>query len=275
MTIVLIIILIISLFLYFRYRKIPRLGNMVLVTGGIKTGKSTLSVYLALRTYKKQLFKWKIKCFIGKFLKVLKIPKFKNFEKPEKPLFYSNIPLKMPYVPLTKELLLREERFAYGSVCYICEASLVADSMSYKDMTLNENLLLLNKLFAHETKGGYIFYDTQSILDNHYAVKRCLSSYLYIHHTIKTIPFFLLCWVREMKFSEDNTIVNSFDSDVEKELKLIILPKKIWKKFDCYCYSSFTDDLPVNDNLDYPETLKADDIISFKTYFNLKRGGKK
>lgn len=275
MWVLLIILAIVLIFLICRVRKIPKLGNMVLVTGGIKTGKSTLSVHLALRTYKKQVRKWKIKKFFIRLFKKLKFKKFKNRELPEKPLLYSNIPLKTAYVPLTKKLLLREERFAYGSVCYVCESSLVADSQSCKGKTgeeINEDMLLLNKLFAHETKGGYIFYDTQSIYDNHYAVKRCLSTYLYIHHTVKVFPFFILAWVREMKFSEDSTVVNTFDDDVEEKLKLILIPKKVWKKFDCYCYSSLTDNLELNDKVQYPESLKAEDIISFKDYKKLKKG---
>lgn len=76
----------------------------------------------------------------------------------EKPLLYSNIPLAVDgFTPLTLDLIQRKERFRYGSVIYVCESSLVADSMSFKDPLLNENMLLLNKLIAHETRGGYIF----------------------------------------------------------------------------------------------------------------------
>lgn len=262
-----ILIAIVVVFLLIKF-KVPKLGNMTLITGGIKTGKSTLSVYLSYKQYKRNLFKWKIKRFFIKFFRKLKIKKFINTKIPEKPLFYSNIPIAVPYVPLTKELLLRKERFSYGSVAYICESSLVADSMSFGDKKINEELLLFNKLFAHETKGGSLFYDTQSVLDNHFAIKRTLSSYLYIHHTIK-IPFFLLMYVKELKYSEDST--NVFKDDVEESgLQLIIVPKRVWKKFDCYCYSCLTDDLPVNKNVCVPVSLKAEDIVSFKEYLTLK-----
>ena len=66
------------------------------------------------------------------------------------------------YVPLTDDLLLRKKRFVYGSVIYVQEASLVADSQLIRDMDINERLMLFNKLIGHETKGGVIIYDTHS-----------------------------------------------------------------------------------------------------------------
>lgn len=253
--------------------KIPKCGNMVLVTGGVKTGKTTLSVRLVFKTWKKQVLKVRIQNALLKVFKFLKIKKFKDAEKKPLPLIYSNIPINMPYVPLTDELIKRQERFVYGSVIYVCESSLLADSMSFKDEFVNEQLLLLNKLIAHETRGGYLFYDTQSIGDNHFSIKRCLSSYFYIHHAVK-IPFFVLMYVRELKYSDDNSAVNTFTEDVEESLKLVVVPKSTWKLFDCYCYSALTDHLPVNDKTVKPKSLKAHNIISFKKFKNLKGGTK-
>lgn len=262
----------VAVWLWLKFIKIPKCGNMTLVTGGIKTGKSTMSVHLAYRTYKRNRRKVAIINFFRRLM---------HKQPLETPLLYSNIPLAVPYVPLTQDLLTRKERFAYRSVAYVCEASLVAGSMDYKNGEVNDQLLLLNKLFAHETRGGSIFYDTQSISDNHYAVKRCLSSYYYIHHTVK-IPFLCLMWLREMTFSEDNNSINVATSDVEDTLKLYIVPKRVWRLFDCYCYSVLTDSLPVNHkvtDLRRPKrflfgrkkvpksALKARKIISFKPRF--------
>lgn len=265
-----ILVLVVVCFLAYKM-KIPKCGNMILVTGGVKTGKTTLSVHLVRRLWKKQKMKVRIQNALLRVLKVF--PKWRGKEKKPMPLIYSNVPLSVPYVPLTQGLLERQERFVYGSIIYCCEASLIADSMSYKDDYVNEQLLLLNKLIAHETRGGYIVYDTQSISDNHYAVKRCLSSYFYIHHAVK-IPFFVLMYVRELKFSEDNSAVNTFDSDVEDSLELVIVPKRVWKLFDCYCYSALTDHLPVVDKTVVARSLKATSIVSFKKFKNLF-GGKK
>lgn len=273
-----VIILIISILIIiaiYRIRKVPPTGNMTLITGGIKTGKSTFSVHLAIRKLKFQRFKYYIKLYSIKFFKFLKLRKFRNAKLPEKPLLYSNIPLKVPYVPLTRELLLRQKRFNFGSVIYICEASLIADSMTFKDNFINENLLLFNKLIAHETHGGYIYYDTQSISDCHYSLKRCLSTYLHIVKTFKYCPFFLFMWVRECRYSEDNNSINVYQSDVEDSTKLIIVPKSVWKKFDCYAFSAYTDNLPIENKEHITVDLKVKDLISFKQYQYLVNKGVK
>lgn len=246
--------------------KVAKIGSLCLINGGVKCGKSTLSVSIARSEYKRRTRSIKISNFFRKlFHKSLK----------ELPLLYSNVPLACPYVPLTDDLLLRKKRFVYGSVIYCQEASLVADSQLIKDMDINQRLLLFNKLIGHETKGGCIIYDTQCINDLHYSIKRCLSNYIYVHHLVKWIPFFLVAYVEENRYSDDNSVVNVQDKDVEEKLKRVIISKRTWKYFDCYCYSILTDNLPVendviNNNLQ-TEDLKARKILSFRN--NFKDGG--
>lgn len=253
---ILLLIGVVILFFYLHHEfKIPKFGCMTLVTGGVKTGKSTLSVYMAIKRYKRN--KRQIR-----FLNILR----KIIFKPalEEPLLYSNIPLGVPYVKLTKKLIERKARFRYGSVIYINEASLFADSQMIKDMDLNERLLMFNKLIGHELLGGYIIYDTQAIVDVHYSIKRCLSNYFYIHHLTKWIPGFLIAHVRECVYSEDGSVTNVHDKDVEEDLKRVLIPKCVWKKFDAYCYSFATDSLPVYDKVQKPtKDMKVKQLVSF------------
>ena len=242
-----------------KHFKLPKIACVSLTTGGVKSGKSTFSVYLAISTYKRIHRRWKVR----KVFQTL-------FNKPidEEPLLYSNIPLSVPYVPITLELLQRKIRPRYGSVAYVNEASLLCDQMLFKDDELNERLTLFNKLFGHETCGGYLVYDTQCIGDVHYAVKRSLSNYFYVHHLEKRIPFFLVAKVREERYSDDKgTITNTYSEDVEENLKTVIIPKSVWKKFDAYCFSVLTDSLPVSDNVLKGTTdLKAREIVSFRKF---------
>lgn len=259
---------ILLLVLWVKYFKAIRCGNMILFSGGIKTGKTTLSVRQATQLHFWQ--KVKVCIIYNHWLRYMKQCFSKKYiEKKAKPLLYSNIPLKCKYVPVTKALLLREEKPVEKSVCYLSEASLIADSMTYKDPLLNEQLLLFNKLWGHASKGGYLIYDTQSVSDNHFAVKRCLNSYFYIHHCIK-IPFFIVMWLREERYSEDS--INTYGEDIEESMKIHIVPKSVWKKFDCYCYSALTDDKPSMSEKDQKiaKDLKAKDIVSFKDYKTLK-----
>lgn len=259
------ILIAVALFFVFKFLnkfKVPKVGAMALVNGGVKCGKSTFSVALARREYKSRVRSVKFKNFFRKIF---------NKELIEMPLLYSNVPLGMPYVELTDDLLLRKKRFVYGSVIYCQEASLVADSQLLRDMDLNERLLLFNKLIGHETKGGCIIYDTQCISDLHYSIKRCLSEYFYIHHLTKWIPFFLVAYVQECRFSEDNSVLTTNTNDIEDNLKRVIIPKSTWKYFDCYCYSTLTDNLPVEkkviENNKQTKDLKANKIISFRPNF--------
>lgn len=234
------ICVVILLVVFFRGRKVPKCGSLCLITGGVKTGKSTLSIHLVIRQYKHRMMKWRIR-------KVLSFV-FRFMPYQEKPVLYSNVPLAgVKYSPVTEDLLLRRTRFAYRSVVYIQEASLVESSQYFKNADINERLLLLNKLIAHETRGGCLYYDTQSIQDCHFSIKRSLSNFLWIHHCVTWIPFFCVVYLRELFYSEDNSTINTFDSDVEDTLKRVIVPKSVWKRYDCYCYSALTDHLPVSD----------------------------
>lgn len=258
---VLVIGLIIIIVLTRKLKK-PKISCMALVTGGVKAGKSTFSCALALSKYKSQVRKVR---FANFFRRIFRKELF------EKPLLYSNVPLNCEYVPLTDDLLLRKQRFVYRSVIYAQEASLIADSQLIKDLDINQRLLLFNKLIGHETKGGYLIYDTQCINDNHYSVKRCISEYFYIHDTVKWIPFILLCHVRELRYSDDGQEINVYEGDVEESMRTVLVSKRIWKMFDAYCYSVLTDHLPVaSEVVEGRELLdlKARKIVSFRKYKN-------
>lgn len=238
---VLVILAVIFFKVFHKFKKL-KLDAVTIINGGVKCGKTTLAVCLAIRQYKRNLFRYKVRTFFQKIFKR---------KLDEMPLLYSNIPLKMNYVELDFDLLLRDHtRFAYKSVVLLSESSLVAGSMDYNSEFVNEQLTLFVKLFGHETRGGSLFIETQCLNDNHYAFKRGVNRYLWIHSLQKHIPFFLKYNIREMMYSDgDNNISNVFNKDVDEDLKFILVSKRIWKKFDSYCYSDITDDLPVNNNV--------------------------
>ena len=255
-------VVIAALIIYYKFFKIPKIGSLCMVTGGVKTGKSTLSVFLAIKHHKKAVRITKIKNYFFRLFGL-------KSKIREIPLLYSNIPLNYDYVPLTKDLLLRKSRFVYGSIIYICEASLVADSQLIKDQDVNVLLLLFNKLIGHETHGGKLIYDTQSISDVHYSIKRSLSEYFYIHHLRKGL-FFLYAYLIENRYSDDGSVIAVNTGDVENDLVRVIIPKRYWKYFDCYCYSVFTDKLPVENTVckGVRKRLKAKNILTFRSKIN-------
>lgn len=257
--IVLAIVVLVVVLLKVRHsHKVPKIGSLALVTGGVKTGKTTFAVHLAIKNYNRAVMRWRITSVLS-FLK-------KSWKGQEKPLLYSNIPLTVPYVPVTRSMLLRESRFNYKSVILLSEASLVADSQMIKNQEWNDKLLLWVKLIAHETRGGCVVLDTQSIGDLHYSFKRCLSEYFYIHHIFKWFPGYIIAWIQEQRYSDDGSVISAQTGDIEDQLKWILIPKKVWKVFDTYTYSAMTDDLPAVSRTRTGQRghLKSTNIVSFR-----------
>lgn len=256
------------LFLYFKFFKIPKLKSIVFIDGTLGSGKSFYSVCLAIRLHKKAVRQWKVRTFFQRLLK-----------KPldEKPLLYSNILLRnYPFVKVTKELMFRKDfRFAYKSVLLLDEFSLVADQMLYKDAEINERLSLFFKLFRHETKNGKIVINSQSTCDLHYSLKYVLSDYFYIHSKT-TLPFISILRVQELGYNADKngtTMTLQGEGDIEDCTKLILVFNKYFKYYDSYCYSIFTDDLPVYAHkrlIGKKGNLKDVDLVSFKDFNYLK-----
>lgn len=259
----LIIILIVVAFVVHKLRKYfksPAVGSLCLVNGGVKSGKTTFSVNLCKKEIKSRLRRFNFVKFFRKLF-------FMDITNMEEPKLYSNIPLDIKGVQcheVTKEHLLREKRFNYGSVVYLSEFSLVADSRLVTNDYINDKLLEFFKLFGHETKGGICIVDTQSILDAHYSLKRSIDRHLYIYDTVRWLPFFLIQRVREERYAEDGTAVNSYNEDLESSLKRVLVPKSTWKSFDCYCYSALTDDNGLNNKAWTLKTLKCKDYVSLK-----------
>ena len=262
----LLIVLVVAFLIYWfwlRKFKVPKTGSLVLITGGVKCGKSTFAVNLVLKQYKLRLRAWNIRRFFAKLLHL-------KFEV-EKPLLYSNVPLNCEYYEITLDHLLSKVRFNFGSVVYMQESSFIADSLLIKDIEINKQLQLFIKLFGHETHGGLMVLDSHCVNDNHFAIKRGISEYFYIHHLVR-VPFFIIAYCRELTYSDDNSsIINVFNDDTEDSLKKVLISKKVWKMFDSYAYSYATDKLPVvNVNRSIVDKdLKARYIVSFRKDFNI------
>ncbi len=264
--IILCILAILTIIFYIKYVKIPKLKNIIFIDGSLGTGKSFYSVALAIKLYKRNLKRYKIKKII---LKIIKSKK-----EIEKPLLYSNIKLRnQDFVIVTKDLLFRKNfRFAKGSILLLDEFSLVADQMLYKDPEINERLTEFFKLFRHEVgKNCFCVINSQSTSDLHYSLKYVLSDYIYIHHKTNLL-FISLLKVQELTYSADKGTNNSItinNNDIEENMKYIIVSNKYFKKYDSYCYSIFTDNLPIYKKvikLTKKDTLKADNLVSFKDF---------
>ena len=263
LTFLLFAILILVVVLWIRKKiKVLNVPNVFLISGAVKTGKTLLSVHLAKKEYRRNLRNWYIARFFQKLL-------FK--EVPSKPMLYSNIPLaRVKYNLLTMKIILQEVRIPNKSVVLIDEASLLADSTLCKDRNINNKLMRFVKLFAHYTHGGKLIIDTQSISDLHFSFKRCMNNYLYIYSRVK-YPFITIMKVREMLYSEDGSLMNNANEDIELSMRTMVIFNRTYNDYDCYCYSSFTDMLPMEVRYDVEKLTKRDDmkcyeLVSFQDF---------
>lgn len=271
-------------FLYQRQFKKLKIPCVYLLTGGPKTGKTLLTVKLGVRQYNRNLFKYRV-------LKYVLAPVYNNTIRHllgskkiilnYAPMLYSNIPLaNVKYNDLTIDIIKRNVRIPNKSVVIIDEASLIADSMSFKNEITNEQVSLFVKLFGHYSHGGSLYYNTQDMKDTHYGFKRCTSSMLWIHSRRK-YPFFSVFQVRELISMNDDTVqtMNNFNDDVEFSCLKLVIPNKYQYYYDCFAFSYLTDDKRML--VDYKAkkkkqtkikkvNLKANYITSFKEFKTFK-----
>lgn len=278
MWIFIVLLLIFVIFVYFKVfkkQKVLNYGSILLVTGGIKCGKTVTSMkyidleyYKAMKAYKRYCLKQKI------YKKLFK----KDLPDAEMPLVYSNVPINIPYVQLTLDLIMRQNyRFAKGSIVYINEINFLANQWDIKDYTTNFYLNAYTKLFGHEVHSltgydGLMIIDTQRLKDCHYRFKNCVSTFNMISSKKSFLHFWLKLSIREYVYADG--VENNVVSDNEDNVKYLYVSKKYFKWYDCANYSIFTDNLPVDDRVIYPEflpDLKVNKVVSInplsKKYF--------
>ena len=259
-TLLIFIILGIVLLVVIRKKLKPlNLPNVVIVTGAPKTGKSGLSYYLARLRYRKNVIAW----YIGKPIYWLCKHTMNGY--PLKPMFYTNTPVADKHNMITGDILQMKVKVPPKSVFWFDEVSLLADSQLWKEDDLNFDLLLFFKTIGHTTYGGSVFMNTQCIADVHYSIKRVLGSYLYIHDTRK-FPLFSLCRVREMVYSDDNSVGNNVTEDLDLSMRNVFMWNFVFKKYDRYALSTLVDKKPyqVDYNFQFDKkNLKCYYIVSF------------
>ena len=259
MIIIIIFLIVVALLLIWVVKRSKkfRFDSIVMINGGVGSGKTFTAVWLAVRNYKKSVRIWKRKNFFRKIFKK---------DLLEKPLLYSNIPLfNIDFVLINQELLQREKRFNFCSIVLISESSLIANSQDFKrkDLpNLNDDLTEFLKLIRHELHGSYrslfglggtipnLIVETQSKNDNHYAFDRCITQVMFINKSYN-IPFFKIQYCRDLLLYDGVENVISDDSKQDVSFKWYFVPKAIFKKYDSYSYSFLTDDLESYDKTIY------------------------
>lgn len=226
---------------------------------------------------------WHISYLWRSFLRKLGV----KVKLPEEPLFYTNIAVAgVRYVPVTLDILYRRVRIARKSVMFLSETSLIADSMTVRDALLNEEINTFFKLYGHESHGGKCIIETQNVLDNHYAIKRCLTFYYNIDANFN-LPFFKLVRFYKVFYADDDSVKNVVSLNSKVDYSYMLIPKSMFTRYDSYTYSWLTDELPLSKDYRYIQrhrlwfyygdrNLKSREIPTFKenllTVIDLAKG---
>lgn len=263
-------------------------SDVYFVDGGVKVGKSKVCVMLVV----KKIFVNRLRAHIRNGIIALLNIRVKRFNKKhdedikkgkvkakvlrkkcEIPMLYSNMPLyRVKYNHLDLKIIECQVRVPYGSVCLLDEASLIADSMTAYGKTktqqeivdyVNEKLTIFLKLFGHATHGGFCVYNSQNVVDLHFAFRRCTSTYLFLSHK-RRFPFFNLIDCREMVHDESGDVVNTIQKDVDDDNKPLFVRNKWHKYYDRYYLDILFKDLPVMVNYDVPIEDKRKHRIELK-----------
>ncbi len=266
MEIILLIIAAILLVLIIVYSRCPYLGCLTLFTGALKSGKTMTGLRCALKTYRFTRIKWHLG---NLWRKIIRKPLL------EEPLFYTNIAVAgVRYVPVTLDILYRRVRVSRKSVMFLSETSLIADSMTLKDALMNEDVNLFFKLYGHLSHGGKCIIETQSVRDNHYGIKRCMTFYYNIDANF-SLPFFKLVRFYKVFYTDDESVQNVVTLNQSVDYSYMLIPKSIFTQYDSYTYSGLTDCLPLWKEWNYiprrrlhffygDRHLKTFDIVTFK-----------
>lgn len=288
----LVLALVVFLLWFFIFKvKHLKTPDVFMVDGGVKTGKSLVTVMLAVKQYRRNCFKVRVVNFFKRIFNAirevknvrrayLKKPLKHFFKYNEMPMLYSNMPLfNVKYNVLTMDVLLWNVRIPHKSVVIIDEATLLADSMlgmvgnkekREKFEETNEVLTLFLKTFGHQTHGGACFYNSQQVVDLHFAFKRCTSTYLFVAKNRK-FPFFCLLDVRELVHDESGDVINTIEKDVDVDNRPLFVSKRWYKYYNRFYLDVLTKNLPKYVDYDVPklsykDKKDLDKILTLGTY---------
>lgn len=263
MGVVLLIVAVVVLFVVIRPYCL-KYDNIVCFTGSLGSGKSLNSTNTAVVLLRRQraAVRW--------------YNLFHPRHKKEKPMLYSNIPIRIGFkeysLKLTNEHLLMKKRIVPKSVVYLDEVDQFASQLEWK----NPNLARINsksggnfdefvRLFRHYTYGGYLVFNTQSIDNVVLNIRRRMGSYVNLMNCrtfgipIIAPRLFYVCKCRHISISEDIKTVEEKNKEDNYSNLYGFMP--LFRRYDTYCYSGKYETVPYGDELRWAR-MKTNDVIA-------------
>lgn len=247
----LIICIILVVVLFKTYNR--KYDTVIAYTGGLGSGKSMLSTETAIQLLRRNRRKiWRYNIFHPK-------------DKKQRPLLYSNIPIRISKKEwaevLTAEHLLLRARIREKSVVYIDEVGSFANQFQFRD----QNIQIFDefiRFFRHYTKGGYLVVNDQCSENIVLQIRRRINTVFNLMHFKPRLWLFYTVRCRNMSISEEiKTVEQQNTEDNAKVVFGFLQPK--WR-YDTWCYSeryNSVPDVPLNPHV----ALKTNRLLRLPT----------
>ena len=247
--IVLIIVSCIVLYIFIRHRLKHKIETITAFTGGLGSGKTLLSVDMALKLYRKNHRKWKMKKWLFHLLH--KDSSFKD----EEPILLSNIPIRINKTlwstKLKKEHLLLQERIPQKSVILLDEIGAFASQFDYNQKNVVVVFDEFVRFFRHYVD-GYIVTNDQCSENVNLVIRRRINK---ITNLSNCLVIFHMCFYfsRQINISEEiktidaasNEKMNESDTQDNMNFSFKFVFNK--KAYDSRCYSVRYDSVPTGE----------------------------
>lgn len=241
-TILMFAIIIIVTFYIYKWFYFIKVDNTLMFTGAPGTGKTNEAVRMSLkllkavrRSVKRQNFKvW-----------LYNVTHKDKEEYYEKPLLYSNIPIKISNKEWSQKLKLEHltltERQTYKAVTFITEIGKIISRYDHKNPNISDNIDEYVSLYRQFTQGGYFLCDDQSSDNAEVDVRRRLGTIINMLHFNK---FWFVYWVkmRNITISEDIKTIEKESVEDNYRTRLGFFIGK--PRYDTYAFSERYNSVP-------------------------------
>ena len=248
--IVMIGLLVFVLWRIFTSYRLNTYDTVVAFTGGLGSGKSFLSVDIAIKLLKRKRREVWLKNLFNK-----------KGEKLPRPLLYTSIPVsiskKENAVILTEKHLLLQEKLVPRSVCFIDEIGSFCSQFDFKAKNADVFDEFV-RFFRHYTKNGYIVCNDQCSENIVLQVRRRLNTVYNLMGFRKWFGFIYTVKVRNISVSEEIKTIEEQDTEDNMTTLIGFLPWR--KRYDTHCYSPRYDYVDEG-TVEHHTTLQKLDIL--------------
>lgn len=248
---ILIIVLIVIVWKILRSYRLNTYDTVVAFTGGLGSGKSFLSVDMAIRLLKRKRREvwWK-----NRFRK-------KGSAKLPKPMLYSSIPVRISKkenaLILTEKHLTLQEKLIPRSVCFIDEIGSFCSQFDYKAKNADVFDEFI-RFYRHYTRNGFIVCNDQCSENIVLQVRRRLNTVYNLMGFRKWFGLFYTVKVRNISVSEEIKTIEEQDTEDNMTTLFGIMP--FFTRYDTHCYAPRYDYVP-NGKTEKHTTLQKLDIL--------------